>query len=422
MMSLGYHPEWSEGAIKPPIFQTSTFIFNSAEEGKRFFEQAYGLAAEREENTGLIYSRINNPNLEILENRLCIWDHAEEGAVFSSGMAAISTVLLEFLNPGDLLLYSIPTYGGTNHFIEHNLTQIGIHCKGFTHDQSQEDIITQIQQAGLEDQLAFIFVESPANPTNSLFDIEMCKRVADYFSGAQRRVLVGVDNTFMGPVWSNPLNHGADLVIYSATKYLGGHSDLIAGAVVGPSTLIERIKGLRTFLGNMASPYTSWLLLRSLETLKVRMEQQASNARKLAHFLSNHVLVNQVYYLGLLTPGHPDYNVYRKQYTSSGAMLSFEIMGGEEEAFRFLNNLSLIKIAVSLGSTESLAQHPYTMTHAGMSSDLKKEAGITPSLIRISVGLEHHEDIIMDVKEALDEVHKHKDQETEESLMLAYSN
>ncbi len=405
MMSYGYKPELSEGAVKPPIFQTSTFVFKTAEEGKAFFEVAYGLRKQSfDEEPGLIYSRINNPNLEILENRLCLWDKAADCAVFESGMSAISTVLLEFLSPGDLLLYSSPVYGGTDHFIHHFLPKIGIDAIGFNSDQSYEEIVAMVEQSGKADKLAMIYVETPANPTNDIIDISSCRKVADIFSTKNREVKVAVDNTYMGPLWSHPLQLGADIVIYSATKYIGGHSDLIAGAVLGSDEIIKRVKVLRTFLGNMPSPHTCWLLLRSLETLKVRMEQQMKNARKVASFLNRHPKVEKVYYLGLIEPESKNYDLYKRQYNAPGAMISFDIQGGEKAAFQFLNNLKLFKLAVSLGSTEGLAQHPASMTHAGVDPEDKIRLGITGKMIRLSIGIEYVEDIIGDVEQALAKV------------------
>lgn len=405
MMSYGYKPELSEGAIKCPIFQTSTFVFKNAEEGKAFFEVAYGIREQKaNEELGLIYSRLNNPDLEILENRLCLWDKAEECAVFESGMSAITTVLLEFLKPGDLLLYSMPVYGGTDHFINTFLPKIGINTLGFRPNMDENAIYNLLEQTGNADKLAMIFVETPANPTNAIIDIEMCHRIANKYSTGDHKVLTAVDNTYMGPLWQHPLRHGADLVMYSATKYIGGHSDVIAGAVLGNAVLMKRVKTLRTFLGNMASPNTGWLLMRSLETLKVRMEQQAKNAEKIAAYLSAHPKVEKVYYLGLISEKSPNYDLYKRQYLSPGAMLSFDIKGGEKEAFVFLNNLKLIQLAVSLGSTESLAEHPASMTHAGIEERHRIEMGITDKLIRISAGVENHEDIVWDIAQALEKV------------------
>ncbi|GAB4138166.1 MAG: cystathionine gamma-synthase family protein [Bacteroidia bacterium] len=402
MMSYGYKPELSEGAIKCPIFQTSTFVFKTAEEGKAFFEIAYGIREKSQgEELGLIYSRINNPDLEILENRLCLWDGADDCAVFESGMSAITTVLLEFLKPGDLLLFSMPLYGGTDHFIHHFLPKIGVHAIGFKPGMSKDEIRELIVKSGKADKLAMIYIETPANPTNTLIDIEDCRQVADEFSTEEKKVLIAVDNTYMGPLWQHPLKHGSDLVMYSATKYIGGHSDVIAGAVLGSKELMVRVKTLRTFLGNMAGPWTGWLLLRSLETLKVRMTQQAENAMQVAKFLRNHPKVEKVYYLGLIPENTKEYDIYKKQYSSPGAMLSFDIRGGEKEAFRFLNSLKLIKLAVSLGSTESLVEHPATMTHAGVDPEQRKEMSITEKMIRLSVGVENANDIIYDIEQAL---------------------
>lgn len=405
MMSYGYKPSLSEGAVKCPIFQTSTFVFNNAEEGKAFFEVAYGIREKGEnEELGLIYSRLNNPDLEILENRLCLWDKAEECAVFESGMSAISTALMEFLAPGDLLLYSRPVYGGTDHFINHFLKKLNIDAIGFRADEDFESIVQRIEASGKAACLKMIHIETPANPTNALIDIEMCAAIKRRFSKGDAEVILSVDNTYMGPLWQHPLKHGADLVLYSATKYIGGHSDVIAGACLGSKRLIGRIKGLRTFLGNMAGPWTGWLLMRSLETLKVRMEEQAKNAVEVARFLQQHPKVKRVYYLGLIPEQgtENEKRIYKEQYCSSGAMISFDIVGGEKEAFVVLNNLKLIKLAVSLGSTESLAEHPATMTHTDVPKEVKDAMNITSSMIRLSVGVEYYEDIISDISQALD--------------------
>lgn len=403
MMSHGYRPEWSEGAVKCPIFQTSTFVFDSAEQGKGFFEVAYGLREKgAREKTGLIYSRLNNPDMQILEERLSLWDNAEECAVFESGMAAIATVLFEFLQPGDLLLYSNPLYGGTDHFVHHLLPKFGIDVLGFHPRASRDELKKILQDSGKADRLAMIYIETPANPTNDLVDIAMCREVADLFGHVDRRTLVAVDNTYLGPLWQHPLKHGADLVLYSATKYIGGHSDVIAGACLGSAALMMRVKTLRTFLGNMIAPYTGWLLLRSLETLKLRMEKQAENAQIIAKRLQSHPKIAYVHYLGLLTPADGEaFKTYQKQCASPGAMVSFEVVGGEPEAFAFLNHLKLVKLAVSLGSTESLAQHPASMTHAGVALEDKLAFGISDSLVRLSVGVENVEDLWWDLEQAL---------------------
>ena len=408
MMSYGYKPELSEGAIKCPIFQTSTFVFKSAEEGKAFFEVAYGHREKNEgEELGLIYSRINNPDLEILENRLTLWDEAEECAVFESGMAAITTVLLEFLKPGDLLLISNPVYGGSDHFIKKILPKFGINVAEFSVGQTKEEIIQLVENTGISNKLAMVYIETPANPTNDLIDIEESKEIAKYFSSSEKEIYLAVDNTYMGPIWQHPLKHGADLVLYSATKYIGGHSDVIAGACLGSKELMKRVKGLRTFLGNMASPNSGWLLLRSLETLKVRMDTQAINAEKVATFLNTHPLVEKVYYIGNLSEKDgAQFKIKNKQCLSNGGMISFDVKGAEKDAFRFLNSLKLIKLAVSLGGTESLAEHPATMTHVDLDPALKTKLSITEKMVRLSIGVEFYEDIIYDIEQALAKIDK----------------
>ena len=403
-MSYGYKPELSEGAIKCPIFQTSTFVFKTAEDGKAFFELAYGQRERRpQEEVGLIYSRINNPDMEILEDRLTLWDGAESAAVFESGMAAISTTMFEFLSPGDLLLHSEPLYGGTDHLFKHVLTKFGVMPIGFRASHTKEEIVHMVKKSGRENNLAMIYIESPANPTNDLIDIQMIVELAKRFS-TKKRVLTAIDNTFLGPIFSHPIQHGIDLVLYSATKYIGGHSDVIAGACLGSRDHMTRVKTLRTFLGTMAGPWTGWLLLRSLETLKIRMTQQVENAEEIATWLTRHPKIERVYYPGLAAEGTRQYDIYARQCCASGAMISFDVKGGEHEAFRFLNTLRMVKLAVSLGGTESLAEHPYTMTHAGVTSRDKKIFGITKKMIRLSVGLEATEDIIHDIEQALKKV------------------
>lgn len=399
MMSHGYKPELSEGSIKCPIFLTSTFVFKNAEAGKAYFETAYGIS-EGDGEVGLIYSRLNNPNLEILENRLSLWDESGDCAVFESGMSAISTCLLEFLSPGDWLLYGNPLYGGSTHFIQHILVKYGINILPFNVGQTNEELEVLLKENNVGDKLAMIYIETPANPTNSLVDIEACSELAKKHSTEEKKVLLAVDNTYMGPLWQHPLKHGADLILYSATKYISGHSDLIAGACLGSKELIQRIKVMRTFLGNMASPHTSWLLLRSLETLHVRMERQAKNAAKVAEYLLSHPKVEKIYYLGHLEDDGQK-AIFEKQCESAGAMLSFDVKGGEKAAFKFLNNLKLVKLAVSLGGTESLAEHPASMTHAGLTKEYKDALSITDKMVRLSVGVENYEDLIDDIEKAL---------------------
>ena len=406
MMSYGYDPQYSEGSVKCPIFQTSTFAFKSAEDGKSFFELAYGLREQGPaEEPGLIYSRVNNPDLEILEDRLCLWDEAEAGLVFSSGMAAISTTMFSALRPGDVLLVSAPVYGGTEFLVENILPQFGIQRVWFGSGSLQPSLDDALARAKALGRLGMIYVETPANPTNGLVDIARCAEIARSTpDAAGRRPVVAVDNTFLGPLWQQPLRHGADYVVYSLTKYVGGHSDVIAGACLGSEGAIAPVRGMRTILGTISDPHSCWLLMRSLETLKLRMTGAMKNARYVAEYLADHPKVKSVQYLGFLAQGDPEFELYQRQCQSPGSTFSFEIHGGEAEAFRLLNKLQVAKLAVSLGGTETLMEHPATMTHSDIPPDRQAEMGITPAMVRISVGLEHPTDVIADLAQALEAV------------------
>jgi methionine-gamma-lyase len=401
MMTYGYKPEWSEGAVKPPIFQTSTFAFRNAEEGKEFFSYAYGLA-ERDpaRPMGLIYSRLNNPDLEILEHRLNLWDEAEESAVFASGMAAISTSILALVPLGASVVFSRPVYGGTDYLMETLLPERGTETREFQAGSDPavvERICAEMEAAGSPCKL--IFIESPANPTMRLTDIAGLAEVAH-----RHGALLAVDNTLLGPLYQKPLHHGADLVLYSATKYLGGHSDVVAGVALGSAELMSQIKLYRTILGTMLDPHSSWLLLRSLETAKLRMTCSRKNAEELVQWLSEHPKVSRVYY-----PGHDlepaQRKIFERQCTGSGGLIAFELsVPGEKEAFHFMNSLRLIKLAVSLGGTESLCEHPASMTHSDVPPEEQVKIGISPGLIRLSVGIEHPGDLIADLAFALEQV------------------
>lgn len=402
MMSHGYNAAWSENSIKPPVFLTSTFVFNSAEEGKRFFELGYGLKEPKEgEKAGLIYSRINNPNAQIAEERLCVWDKTDEAALFSSGMSAISAMFMAFLKPGDTLLYSVPLYGGSTAFVQYILVQFGIKVVPFHYLLSSEEIHKLIEKEGIADSLKMIYTESPANPTNTVIDIEECVKVAKHYSTADKKVRVAMDNTYMGPVWQNPKEFGVDLILYSATKFIGGHSDLVAGACLGSAEDMLLVKKMRSLFGGMIDPHTAWMISRSLETLAIRCKQQEANAIEVANFLVKHPKVEKVMFPGL-PENEQQKALIEKQCNGVGAMISFNVIGGEAEAFKFLNATKLIKLAVSLGSTESLAQHPFSMTHSVVPSDEKIASGIGENLIRISVGIEDAQDLIDDISQALD--------------------
>lgn len=407
MMGYGYSPHLSEGALKPPLFQTSTFVFGTAEEGKASFELAYGLREKRRgEEMHLIYSRINNPNLEVLEDRLAVWDGAEKALAFASGMAAISTTLMTFLRPGDTFVFSEPVYGGTEFLIHNIMPQYGVKGVGFMAEHGEKGLRDAAEAAATlaaerGGKVGAIYVETPANPTNGLVDIALARDVAGRVNGAGPRPPVIVDNTFLGPVWQQPLKLGADICITSLTKYVGGHSDLIAGAASGGAAWVGQVAVFRTILGTMTDPHTAWLLLRSLETLKVRMDAAEHGARKVAAYLRDHPRVKSVWYLPFLPADHPDRALFEKQCRSAGSTFSFEIVGGEREAFAFLNKLQVIKLAVSLGGTETLASHPAAMTHSDVPPDERQRLGITESLIRLSIGVENPDDLIADIEQAL---------------------
>ena len=406
MMSHGYNPEWSEGSVKPPIFQTSTFVFKNSEEGKRFFEIAYGKSTlNKNEQLGLIYSRINNPNMEILEERLSILEECEDAAAFESGMSAISTTMLAYLKPGDTLLFSNPTYGGTHSFVHNFLNNIGVNIVSFHSESTYKEILKKLKKENLDKSLAMIYVETPANPTNSLIDLELVQKVKDtIFKENRNEIVTVVDNTYLGPIWQSPLKFGVDIVCYSATKFLNGHSDLIAGAIMGSKEKVSKVKNLRTFLGSMIAPHTAWLLTRSLETLHVRMNHQLQNTKKIVNFLLSHKKIKKVFFPGLKSMGKAQLEIFKKQCFEGGAMIGFEVNGNEKSAFKVLDSFKLIKLAVSLGSNESLAQHPYSMTHCDVPNEIKEKIGISEGLIRLSVGIENADDIINDLNQALKKI------------------
>ncbi|MBO3699999.1 aminotransferase class I/II-fold pyridoxal phosphate-dependent enzyme [Roseivirga sp. E12] len=400
----GHDPMGVLNSLKNPIFQTSTFMFNTAEEGKAFFDQYKGADTLEERNSSLIYTRLNHPNLTAAEFRLAQLDGAEDAAFFESGMAAISTTIMTFCKAGDLILMSSPLYGGTDTFIKRTLNHYDVEWIEFDSESTQEDIEQKVLKHPRAEQLKMIYVETPANPTLSLTDIGMIANLREDLRTNGIEAVIAIDNTYLGPIFQKPISQGADLNLYSATKYIGGHSDVIAGACSGREDLIQAIKGLRTTLGCMASPFTSWLVTRSLETVALRMEKQASNAEKLADFLKGHSKVEKVYFLGHLEEGTAQHAIYQKQQNSAGAMMAFEVTGLETEAFKFLNSLELAKLAVSLGSTETLASHPYTMSSSNMNEEDRIKNNITESLIRISVGIENPDDLISDFDQALNQI------------------
>jgi methionine-gamma-lyase len=403
MLGYGYDPALSEGAVKPPVFLTSTFVFRSAEEGRDFFDYTSGRKQPPAGGTaGLVYSRFNHPNSEIVEDRLAVYEGAESCGVFASGMAAITTTILAIARPGDVVLHSQPLYGGTETLLANTMANFGIGAVGFVDGVDEAAIRSAAQTARGKGRISMILIETPANPTNTLVDIALLRRIADEIGAVQGfRPVLACDNTLLGPVFQHPLAHGADVSLYSLTKYVGGHSDLIAGAALGTTATMRPIKALRGSLGTQLDPHSSWMLGRSLETLAIRMERANSNARLVAEYLRDHPKVGKVHYLEFLEPGSPARTVYGRQCTGAGSTFSFDIKGGQKEAFAFLNALQVFKLAVSLGGTESLASHPAAMTHSGVPAEVRARIGVLDTTIRMSVGIEHPDDLIADLTQAL---------------------
>jgi methionine-gamma-lyase len=404
MMGHGYDPVLSEGSLKPPIFLTSTFAFPSAADGKRHFE---GITGKRPGGAeGLVYSRFNAPNQEILEDRLAIWDGAEEALSFSSGMTAICVLMLTYCAQGDVIVHSGPLYAASEGFVAKWLSKFGVTYLDFPAGATREQIEAVLEKARAQAQasggkVAMVYLESPANPTNALVDVEAVR-------DARNAVLtpdcpIAIDNTFLGPLWARPLDQGADIVVYSLTKYVGGHSDLVAGSIAGAERWMTPVRMLRNTMGGICDPNTAWMLLRSLETVELRMQRAGENAARVCDYLNSHPKVVGLGYLGMIEdPRQQD--IYNRHCKGAGSTFSLLLKGGEAECFRFLDALRIAKLAVSLGGTETLASHPASMTHLSVPDGRKAELGITDNLVRISIGIEDPDDLIADFQQALEAV------------------
>lgn len=402
-VGAGYDPASAGGAAKPPAYLTSTFVYPSAAAAKELHAAFFDGAATTAK--GWIYGRLGHPNLDIVEARLAALDGAEDTACFASGMAAVSAALLALLGPGDTVLMSRPIYGGTDALIGGELPRFGIRGFGFA-DGCDADAIrqaaTEAQAAG---PIGLIWIETPANPTAAVVDIALVARIAAEIGAATgRRPLVAVDNTFLGPFVQRPLAHGADLVMTSLTKYAGGHSDLLAGGLSGSAPLIARLKAFRTLVGSTLDAHSAWLLTRSLETMHLRTERAAANAAAIAGFLAGHPKVASVTWLGFLGQGTPARAAFERQANGAGSTFSFRIRGGEAEAFRLLDALKVLKMAVSLGGTETLICHPASTTHYAVPRERREAAGIDDATLRVSVGIEAADDLIADLSRALEAV------------------
>ncbi len=404
-VSYGYDPEMGMGAVKPPIFMTSTFVYPSAQHAKDVHEAFFEGSGPRVGEVDHIYARLGHPNLDFLERRLAAIDGGEAAAVFCSGMAAHSSIALGFLRPGDCVLHGRPIYGGVDMLYNMVMPGFGIHAVAYVDGTDETDVRAAAERALALGPVALIIAETPANPTAAIVDLALMVRLADEIAARQdRRPLVLVDNTLLGPFAQRPLEHGVDLCLTSLTKYCGGHSDLLAGAISGRADLIRHLRTLRTTWGNHLDPYTSWLVLRSLESVHVRTERAMSNARLVAQYLRDHPKVADVTYLGFLSEGTRRRAVYDRQCTAAGSTFSFHLHGGEAEAFRMLDRLRLMKLAVSLGGSETLICHPASTTHYALKPEQRRDGGITDGTIRLSVGLEHVDDLIADLAQALEAV------------------
>jgi methionine-gamma-lyase len=402
MLGYGYDPTLSEGAVKPPVFLSSTFTFPSADAGRQFFDIATGRETSRNDSDGgLVYARYNHPNAQIVEERLALFEGADAGAVFSSGMAAIATVMLAHCQPGDIILHSQPLYGGTDSLLGKVLPRFGITPMAIPDTTDPVSLRATIRAAETAGRLAMIFLETPANPLTTLADIGLAAELAGESAQRQKyRPLVAVDNTLLGPLFQNALACGADLSLYSLTKFVGGHSDLIAGGVLGHRQVMAPIRALRPLLGGNLDPHSCWMLSRSLETVTLRMHKAAENALTIARWLDARADVSAVHFPALAREGSVQHRVFHAQCTGAGALMSFDV-GSRETAFRILDRLRIVKLAVSLGGTESLVCHPATTIQSGLSPEARAAIGVTEGLIRLSVGIEHVDDLIADLRQAM---------------------
>lgn len=401
MMGHGFDPALSEGSLKPPIFLTSTFVFQTAAEGKRFFEGITGKSDGSGRAEGLVYSRFNGPNQEILEDRLAVWEDAEAALSFSSGMTAITSLVLALASQGDVIVHSGPLYAASESIIDKIMARFGVRYVDFPAGATREELDAVMARAKEMGRVALIYLESPANPTNALVDVEAVRDARAAAFDGEDLPPIAIDNTFLGPLWAKPLQQGADISVYSLTKYVGGHSDLVAGALVGSKAVLDKVRLIRNPMGGICDPNTAWMLMRSLETLELRMSRAGENAAKVCAFLKDHPKAKTVGYLGFLEEGSRQKDIYDRHCSGPGSTFSLYLKGGEREAFAFLDALKIAKLAVSLGGTETLASAPAAMTHLSVPDERKAALGITDNLVRISIGVEKAEDLIADFENAL---------------------
>ena len=373
------------GTLAMPIYQTSTFIFDSAEQGGRRFAL---------EEAGYIYTRLGNPTTTVLENKIAVLEEGEAGVAMSSGMGAISSTLWTVLKAGDHIVTDKTLYGCTFALMNHGLTRFGVEVT-FVDTSNLDEV-----KNAMKKNTRVVYLETPANPNLKIVDLEALSKIAH----TNPNTLVIVDNTFATPYMQKPLKLGADIVVHSVTKYINGHGDVIAGLVVTNKELADQIRfvGLKDMTGAVLGPQDAYYIIRGMKTFEIRMERHCANAKKVVEFLNKHPKIEKVYYPGLET--HPGYEIAKKQMKDFGAMISFELKGGFEAGKTLLNNLKLCSLAVSLGDTETLIQHPASMTHSPYTTEEREAAGITDGLVRLSVGLENVEDIIADLEQGLEKI------------------
>ena len=373
------------GTLAMPIYQTSTFIFDSAEQGGRRFAL---------EEAGYIYTRLGNPTTTVLENKIAVLEEGEAGVAMSSGMGAISSTLWTVLKAGDHIVTDKTLYGCTFALMNHGLTRFGVEVT-FVDTSNLDEV-----KNAMKKNTRVVYLETPANPNLKIVDLEALSKIAH----TNPNTLVIVDNTFATPYMQKPLKLGADIVVHSVTKYINGHGDVIAGLVVTNKELADQIRfvGLKDMTGAVLGPQDAYYIIRGMKTFEIRMERHCKNAKKVVEFLNKHPKIEKVYYPGLET--HPGHEIAKKQMKDFGAMISFELKGGFEAGKTLLNSLKLCSLAVSLGDTETLIQHPASMTHSPYTKEEREAAGITDGLVRLSVGLENVEDIIEDLEQGLEKI------------------
>jgi len=378
----GQHPDKVTGALSPPIYQTSTFAFRDADHGARLF---------RREEEGYVYTRFSNPTTDILSKKIALLESTEAGLIFASGQAAMFSTVATLAKSGDHIISDNTIYGGTFGLLKNIFPRFGIDIT-FVNSANTGELVEAVKA-----NTKLIFIETPANPTLKILDIARCAETAH-----SKNIPLCVDNTFATPYLQRPIELGADIVIHSATKYFGGHGDIIGGVVVGKKEFISNVWINAKDVGATIAPFNSWLVLRGLKTLAVRMDRHCETAMKIAEYLENHGKVEKVYYPGL--ESHPGHELAKKQMRDFGGMVGFDVKGGKEAGKIVMNSVKLCIIAVSLGDVDTLIEHPASMTHSTYSDEELRGCGINPGYVRISVGLESTKDLIADLEQALSKI------------------